>query len=35
MNEEENQELNEQDINKLVEVRREKLFELQNAGQDP
>ena len=32
MNEEENQELNEQDINKLVEVRREKLFELQNAG---
>ncbi len=29
------EELNEQDINKLVEVRREKLFELQNAGQDP
>ena len=29
------EELNEQDINKLVQVRREKLFELQNQGADP
>ena len=35
MNEENQEELNEQDINKLVQVRREKLFEMQNAGCDP
>jgi lysyl-tRNA synthetase class 2 len=35
MNEENQEELNEQDINKLVEVRREKLFELQGQGKDP